>query len=118
MDLQAVDEEIKFQCSSCGLCCKSVGKLTKAQKMNLDFPYDSKEDGSCEKLDENGQCSIYETRPDICSVERTYEKFHKSKGRTKKDVFLSENKICNTLIEKAGLDKKYLIDLTLYDKYQ
>ncbi len=110
-------EEIKFPCSGCGMCCRKIGSLSMEDKIKLEFPYEAKEDGSCEKLDENGKCSIYESRPSICSVERTYEKFHKNNGRTKKEVFLSESIICNSMIKQAKLDEKYLIDLTYYLKF-
>lgn len=107
-------EEIKFQCSGCSQCCRNIGTLTEEDKIRLEFPFNAKEDGSCEKLDENGRCLIYEDRPSICSVERTYEKFWKHKGRTKADVFIEENKICNQMIRQNRLDEKYLIDLSYY----
>lgn len=37
--------------------------------MGYDFPYKANKDGSCEKLVDN-RCSIYETRPDVCNVEK------------------------------------------------
>ncbi len=110
-------QEIKFLCSGCGSCCRSIGSLTQEDKIKLEFPYNSKEDGSCEKLGEDGKCTIYDTRPDICSVEKTYNKFHLPKGRKKVDIYISENKICNELILKSGMDEKYLIDLQEYLKY-
>lgn len=110
-------QEIKFQCSGCSECCKRIGNLTKKQRKKLDFPYKAKKDGSCEKLTEDGKCSVYENRPSICSVEKTYEKFHAPHGRTKKEVYLQENKICNDLIKQANLDKKYLLDLDYYLKF-
>ncbi len=109
--------QIKFQCSSCSECCRRIGKLTKEQRVKLDFPYEPKADGSCEKLTDDGKCSVYDNRPSICSVERTFEKFHAPKGRTKKDVYLQENKICNSMIKQAKLDEKYLIDLEYYTKF-
>ena len=32
------------------------------------FPYKTLEDGSCEKLTEDGLCSVYEDRPVMCNV--------------------------------------------------
>ncbi len=110
-------QTLKFMCSGCGECCKRIGKLTKEQRIKLDFPYEPKVDGSCEKLGEDGKCTIYETRPLICNVERTYEKYHAPKGRSKKEVFMAENKICNELIKQNRLDEKYLIDLSGYLDY-
>ena len=54
----------------------------------------------------NNKCNIYEKRPDICRV----------KG-SKKD-WIENTKICHILIDSYGLDKKYKIDLKLYDLEQ
>ncbi len=110
-------QEIKFLCSSCSQCCRQIGKLSKEDKIKVDFPYEAKEDGSCEKLGDDGRCTIYETRPDICDVTKTYNKFHLPKGRKKVDVFIQENMICNDLIRKSNMDEKYLINLSEYLKY-
>jgi len=56
--------EIKFNCTGCGCCCSRVGKAMDNMK-RLGFPYNAKEDGSCEMLDENKQCKVYENRPDV-----------------------------------------------------
>ena len=55
-----------WKCKECGACCYFIDK---AKKMGYDFPYKANKDGSCEKLVDN-RCSIYETRPDICNVEK------------------------------------------------
>ena len=103
--------KVRFQCSGCGECCKRVGNLSEDDKKRLDFPYNAKEDGSCEKLGEDNKCMVYDNRPSICSVEKTYEKYHKPKGRKRIDVFIEENKICNQMIKQAKLDEKYLLSL-------
>jgi Fe-S-cluster containining protein len=46
-----------FKCSQCGVCCKQAGKIG--------LP--TKEDGSCKFLSDDNQCTIYDTRPDICN---------------------------------------------------
>lgn len=74
---------MEFNCSGCGLCCKKVGQAVKAarvalRKGNIDlrtktvatFPFKTSPEGACSKLDENGKCSIYETRPDVCRVDK------------------------------------------------
>lgn len=47
-----------FKCDGCGLCCKSV---------------------NCEHLTTDNKCSIYDTRPDICNVDKGYEMYFKDK---------------------------------------
>ena len=54
-----LDEKGKWKCIKCAACCK----LVKDQ-----LPDFAKEDGSCKYLVDN-QCSIYDSRPDICRVD-------------------------------------------------
>ena len=63
------------------------------------------EDGSCEKLTEDGLCSVYEDRPIMCNV-RLMSKFYEGSTEEYYDITA---KICNIMIEEAGLDSKYLI---------
>jgi len=37
-------------------------------KPTQDFPYGVREDGSCEKL-ENNRCTVYDNRPLLCNVD-------------------------------------------------
>lgn len=57
--------ELHFECTQCGACCKLAGLAAGMVKL----PFKIKSDGSCEHLDENNKCRIYENRPDICRVE-------------------------------------------------
>lgn len=52
-----------FDCTKCGACCKSLEghPLT----THLD-----RGDGTCKHLREDNTCRIYETRPDICRVDK------------------------------------------------
>lgn len=114
---------VQFECSGCSLCCKRVGKAVKeARKWMLDnrgkradartkavasFPFKTNEKGWCEKLGADGQCSIYETRPDVCNVEKSFEKFGGT--RTREGFFEDNAKLCNAWIRKAGLDESFLV---------
>ena len=57
----------KFSCNGCGACCRRVYLIP-------DFPEPLKEDGSCEHLQEDNSCGIYETRPLICKIDDFYDK--------------------------------------------
>lgn len=57
---------MKFPCTGCGCCCKRVG-LVKNFLTEDQFPYNPKDDGSCEMLIDN-KCSVYDNRPEICDV--------------------------------------------------
>ena len=50
----------KFPCDQCGECCRHVDDSVPNRG------------GVCVYLDGN-RCSIYESRPDVCNVDRMYE---------------------------------------------
>lgn len=67
----------EFNCTGCGLCCKQIGHIVKngapfdfLEKATREFPYQAKEDGSCEKLDENNKCTVYDHRPLLCNINK------------------------------------------------
>ena len=92
---------MEFNCSQCGACCKQAGLIG--------LP--TKEDGSCKFLSEDNKCSIYDTRPDICNIKKMYEK-RKKKGMdiNYKEYCKISSEVCNDLIEKSGVDKKYRLN--------
>lgn len=73
-----------FNCSKCGICCQIVGLSVEKAKQNLQysaimqevasFPHKYDSTGRCEKLSLDNQCTIYETRPDMCNVEVFHKK--------------------------------------------
>lgn len=98
---------LKFQCSQCGACCRKAGKLGLMPQ---------REDGACLYLGQDNLCTIYETRPEICRVDKMYEKY-KFKI-SKKDYFKLNSEFCNLMIEEESLSKDYLIDISLYDRLE
>ena len=82
-----------FPCTGCGACCRSVRKseLTSALDQG---------DGTCMYLDdETNSCTIYESRPDICNIQRSYEKAYKSSISWLD--FVALNKMaCNELLKQ------------------
>jgi Fe-S-cluster containining protein len=116
-------ETTPYACSGCGLCCKNVGAVKEALrkiessdckivKAFKDFPYDVKEDGSCEKLNNEGGCEVYNDRPLCCRVEDMYKLW--SDDMTKKEYYHLQAKTCNKMIREEGLPDKYLIDIKKY----
>ncbi len=106
---------MKFGCTSCGCCCSRMSGNIEALK-KLGFPHGVKNDGkTCEMFNEKTRlCTVYNSRPDICNVDKTFYSIHSKTGKTKKEVFLNESKICNSFIREAGLDEKYLVDEKQY----
>ncbi|MFV5467750.1 YkgJ family cysteine cluster protein [Acinetobacter towneri] len=68
-----IREEQPFSCYQCGACCRHVNfsNLTK---------YLDRGDGVCRYHDaQSNLCTIYENRPEICRIDKYYEKHFKSK---------------------------------------
>lgn len=60
---------MKFPCTSCGACCAKVSGPYTEWLPALGYPI--RADGSCSNYDRwTKECMIYETRPDICRVEK------------------------------------------------
>lgn len=101
-----------FNCTSCGLCCKSVGNAVN-QMQNIEpnyvFPYPILADGSCSMLDSQNKCSVYETRPTICNIKTFYNTYLIGKGISIQDFYNLNAQACNSAIKTAKLDEKYLV---------
>ena len=103
----------KFPCTNCTLCCKLLGcVLQNASKLDdltqsllKQFPYKPLDNGNCEMLTEDGLCSVYDTRPDLCNIAT----MAKLKGIPLLTYYQQTSLTCNQLVNIAGLDPKYLV---------
>lgn len=86
-----VNTTISFICDKCGKCCKILQYIPELNE------YD-RGDGICKYLNDN-LCTIYTNRPDICNVEKTYEKF--SHMFTKEEYYQFVTEYCKQLKQKA-----------------
>lgn len=68
---------IKFECSGCGLCCKKINIAVENTKHidELYFPYKWDNNGVCENLDSDNKCKVYDNRPLLCNIEKVAEVF-------------------------------------------
>lgn len=57
-----------FSCDRCGLCCRMLRQVPQLAAFD-------RGDGVCRHLTENNLCEIYDSRPDICNVEKMYPAF-------------------------------------------
>ena len=96
-----------FGCTMCGACCRRVGLIIEQLKEKYKFPYDAKENGECEKLNDN-KCSVYENRPDICRIDK------QQTTMSKKEYYLHTAKKCNDFIKEDRMGEKFLIDEKQY----
>ncbi len=111
-----------FPCTGCSLCCKSVGKWVSIAKSIPEeqrspeineialFPIAINSDGSCSQLDKNNGCKIYSTRPDICSIETMWEKYH-THEKSRSDYFTAASIVCNSMMDAERLPEEFRISL-------
>lgn len=93
---------MEFQCSKCGACCRRAGKWGIMPQ---------REDGACIHLSEDNTCKIYDTRPEICRVEKMAERNTKM---SKVEYYKYSNSICNEWIKEDGIDERFLINIGKY----
>lgn len=77
-------------------------------------------DGACVHLGPDNLCTIYETRPEVCNMEKMYEKRLKDNPETmeklgKKGYFAFNNLVCNAMMEEDKMPEEYRIPVCLDD---
>ncbi len=109
----------KFNCTSCGACCRFVGLRIKQGISKDKFPYGTKADGmTCEKLADDGvTCTIYDHRPTFCSVEKQWSKKFKKDDRfkIKKQYYKWQMMFCKKLQDKVGVLEELLVNPEQYN---
>lgn len=113
-----------YPCTGCGICCRRVGQWVEAAR-NLpqqyieqnpevkeiaNFPHAISSNGSCSQLNQDNTCKVYGTRPDICSIKKTWEKYHQNRF-TEQQYYEMAAVVCNGMIEAEGLDEKYKVKI-------
>ena len=88
---------LSFPCTMCAGCCR---RLHLADQEILKLSGLTHKDGVCDNLD-GVTCTIYETRPLICNIERTHELFPET---TKAEYFRRNAEICNTFMKEDAFD--------------
>ncbi len=105
----AKDIDLQFNCSKCGLCCSGIGKVIEAAKKfdspmaeeMRKFPYSYDESGRCENLGDDNMCKVYDNRPDICSIDKVYERF--ISGISRKEWYRANESECKKLIHDRDI---------------
>lgn len=89
---------LRFNCDRCGLCCRSIGGIPQLKQ------YD-RGDGVCCHLTDANLCDMYESRPEVCNVERMYSRFA---GEMKRDEYYSMMEAsCDYLKKNFSQDKRH-----------
>jgi Fe-S-cluster containining protein len=61
----------EFPCTKCGACCKLV-----PDSALQFFQLPRAKNGGCGHLNDDNSCAIYDTRPDICNVQKSWKQIH------------------------------------------
>lgn len=78
----------RFNCDCCGLCCRNIGGIPQLSQFD-------RGDGVCSHLTADNLCDIYESRPEVCSVEQMYSRF--SSQMTKSEYLEMMERSCEFL---------------------
>ena len=63
---------LNFPCDSCGLCCRKVALIKELKHLD-------RGDGVCIHLEEKtNRCMIYENRPLLCNIRRSFQEIYAS----------------------------------------
>lgn len=85
----------KFDCIKCGKCCQNISFIKELEEYDLG-------NGICKYLDlSNNCCQIYESRPDICNIEKSFNNYY-SKIYTEEEYLKLNYDGCKIII---ALDK-------------
>ena len=90
---------MSYPCTKCGACCRRAGMVR--------LPVDER--GWCLDLNEDGTCSIYETRPDVCRID-VMSKIN-FPNSTLDEYYAVAAEICNTWITEDKMPEEYLVQL-------
>lgn len=101
-----MDNENKFPCIECGLCCMHVKGIEHLRRW-------TDNSGKCKYLKSDNLCQIYQHRPLLCNVEKSYDEIYYKK-MSKKDFYLVNLQICIELNQKFGTKDNCEILKTIY----
>lgn len=88
---------MKFECIQCGLCCRNIHLIPELKEYHNG-------DGICMYLNiDTNLCEIYDKRPIICDVEKSYKTFFES-FMTEEEYLKKNYEGCELLWEKKRIN--------------
>jgi Fe-S-cluster containining protein len=103
-----------YPCTGCSQCCRRIQAVLEMshdhpviQELVHRFPYQSRQDGSCEMLTTEGRCSVYDSRPLLCNIQLGA----KLLKMDEQEWYRLNQLGCNEMIREAGLDESFLVTL-------
>ena len=93
-----------FPCSGCGLCCQNISNVDELKEFDLG-------NGVCKYFNFlDNSCDIYETRPDICKVDKMFD-IKYNQYFSKEEFYIENAKICNSMQDKYKIDKSFRVKI-------
>ena len=93
-----------FPCSYCGLCCQNISQIKDLKNFDLG-------NGICKYYDfTTRHCKIYPNRPDICNIEKMYNRIY-FEQYSRQEFYKLNASICNKLQDKYKIDQSYRINM-------
>jgi len=89
---------LTFFCTQCGACCHRAYRIGMPLRKDV---------STCIYLGSDNRCTIYDRRPDVCTVDHQLTK----KDMTRLELYRAISEKCNDMSRADGLDEKYLIDV-------
>ena len=94
--------------------------VTGALKDILEFPYATKPGTNvCSQLDADNRCSVYDTRPEICNIRKSFDNYRASASL--RAHYVNNAKECNKMMDedKSGAQRIAVADIEAeFDRYE
>lgn len=96
-----------FPCTSCGACCRRAGLIESWVASGYAEP-----GGPCKFLTNDNLCAIYETRPDCCRMDATYEQMPEGAKLGWQNYVSWNAAVCNAAQIEDGMPESYRVKVT------
>lgn len=83
-----------FICEKCGCCCRNLDKSDIYERLD-------RGDGTCKYLKGN-ICSIYDSRPLLCRVDESYERYFKAM-MSREEYYKRNKEMCQKMQKEEEL---------------
>lgn len=93
-----------FPCTKCGICCQNISFIDELKDYDMG-------NGVCKYFNNiTKSCAVYESRPDICKIDKMYElKFHTL--FTKNEFYKLNAYACNEMQKNNNIEKIFRVEI-------
>lgn len=94
-------------CTKCGACCRKAESIL--GNLDVGFPYDFNQDGSCEMYDSEKGCIVYESRPSVCRMDLVAKITIEWSDKTEEQFYDETTIACNAMMDELNIDNSFRI---------